>query len=271
MNETKIINKNTILVTLDVKSLYTNIPNHEEIEAVKSALNSVSQKPIATKVIIKFLFLILTFNNFVFNGIHDLQNIGCAMETICAPNYANIFMGKFEKTYIYPYINQFSNFYCRFVDDIFFIWNGTVIQLQEFIKKLNNHYPTIKFDFKFSKTSIEFLDTTVYKNKEQNKLLTTVYSKPTDRRHFPHYTSAYPRSLIKSIPYSQALRLKKICTETSELLKNLQVLKESFINRGFKEKFLDTEFQRFSENERDALLTPKSKEKDQKRIPYHNI
>ena len=219
INETKDINKDTILVTLDVKSLYTNIPNHEGIEAVKSSLNSVSQKPIATKVIIKFLFLILTLNNFVFNGIYYLQKIGFAMRTICAPNYANIFMRKFEKTYIYPYINQFSNFYCRFIDDIFFIWNGTVIQLQEFIKKLNNRHPIIKFDFKFSKTSIEFLDTTVYKNKEQNKLLTTVYCKPTDRRNFLHYTSAHPRSLIKSIPYSQALRLKKICAETSELSK----------------------------------------------------
>ena len=144
----------------------------------------------------------------------------------------------------------------------------TVIQLQEFIKKLNNCHPTIKFDFKFSKTSIEFLDTTVYKNKEQNKLLTTAYCKPTDRRNFLHYTSAHPRSLIKSIPYCQALRLKKICAETSELSKNLQVLKESFINRGFEEKFLDTEFQRLSEIKRDALLTPKSKEKDQKRIPF---
>ena len=70
--------------------------------------------------------------------------------------------------------------------------------------------------------------------------------------------------MIKSIPYSQALCLKKICAETSELSKNLQVLKESFINWGFKEKFLDTEFQRLSEIERDALLTPKSKEKDKK-------
>ena len=46
------------------------------------------------------------------------------------------------------------------------------------------------------------------------------------------------------------------------------MLKESFINQGFKEKFLDTEFRRLSEIERDALLTPKSKEKDRKRIPF---
>ena len=34
INETKDMNKDTILITLDVKSLYTSIPNHEGIEAV---------------------------------------------------------------------------------------------------------------------------------------------------------------------------------------------------------------------------------------------
>ena len=72
-------------------------------------------------------------------------------------------MRKFEKTH--PYINLFSKFYCGFINDIFFLWNGMLIQVQVFIKKLNNCHPTIKFDFKFSKTSIEFLDTTVYKNR----------------------------------------------------------------------------------------------------------
>ena len=74
--------------------------------------------------------------------------------------------------------------------------------------------------------------------------------------------------MIKRIPYSQFLCLKKICAETSQLSKNLPVLKESFINRGFKEKFLDAEFQRLSEIEGDGLLTPNSKEKDQKRILF---
>ena len=48
----------------------------------------------------------------------------------------------------------------------------------------------------------------------------------------------------------------------------MQVLKESFINQGFIEKFINTEFQRLSEIERDALLTPKSKEKNKKIISF---
>ena len=70
-----------------------NIPNHEGIEAVKSPLNSISQEPIATKGIIKFLF---------WNSL----SARCAIGTTCAPDYANIFMGKFEKknTFIHTLI-----------------------------------------------------------------------------------------------------------------------------------------------------------------------
>ena len=39
---------------LVAKSLYTNIPNHEDITAAKEALDSVPKRPIANKVIIKF-------------------------------------------------------------------------------------------------------------------------------------------------------------------------------------------------------------------------
>ena len=52
----------------------------------------------------------------------------------------------------------------------------------------------------------------------------------TDYINFLQYTPAHPRLLIKSIPYRQAFCLQNICAKTSELSKNLLVLKESFIN-----------------------------------------
>ena len=54
---------NSYLASLDVKSLYTNIPNSEGIKAVKTLLDKFPRKTIATKVI-----------------------KGCAMGTICAPS-----------------------------------------------------------------------------------------------------------------------------------------------------------------------------------------
>ena len=95
LENVKDTSKDSILVTLDVKALYTHISNHEGIETVKETLNNQAKKPIATRVIIKFLYLILTLNNFVFNGINYIQKKGCAMGTICALAYTKIFMRKF--------------------------------------------------------------------------------------------------------------------------------------------------------------------------------
>ena len=36
-------------------------------------------------------------NNFIFNSTNYLQAKGCAMGTICAPSYADIFMDHFGK------------------------------------------------------------------------------------------------------------------------------------------------------------------------------
>ena len=205
INGVQNITEDQFLVTLDVKSLFTNIPNHEGIKAAKEPLNSVPKKPIPTKII-KFLFLIITLKNFVFNGIHYFQTQGCAMGTIFAPTYANIFMAKFERNLMYPCFQTLSNFYCRFIDDIFLLWNGSETQLLGFITRLISRHPTIKFCSRYSKSSMEFLDTKMYKNKEKNKLLSAIYWKPTDRRNFLDPTSVHPRSLINSIPLIQALR-----------------------------------------------------------------
>ena len=88
---------NSILVTMDVRSLYTGIPNNEGIAATKKRYDNYIHKTIPSKIITTFLALILTLNNFVFNSKFYLQIKGCAMGTICAPAYANIFMTEFKQ------------------------------------------------------------------------------------------------------------------------------------------------------------------------------
>ena len=73
---------------MDVKALYTNIPNNEGIAAVKRKHDNYPNKSVATKVITTFLALFLTLNNFISNSKFCLQIKGCAMGTICAPTYA---------------------------------------------------------------------------------------------------------------------------------------------------------------------------------------
>ena len=68
----------TILATMDVASLYTNIPNTQGLEAVRQALIHSSPSRQLPKT---FLSKVLSMNNFDFTGKHFLQVGGTAMGT----------------------------------------------------------------------------------------------------------------------------------------------------------------------------------------------
>ena len=123
---------------------------------------------VSTKVIITFLSLILTLNNSVFNCKHYLQTMGCAMGTIWAPSYVNIFMANFEERRIYPYIKEISLLYLKYIADILMIWKGKKVKLMTFVKDLNEKHKAIKFDFQVSPRKIAFLDAMLYKDKNNN-------------------------------------------------------------------------------------------------------
>ena len=260
------IPEDSILVTMDVSSLYTNIPNNEGIESIKETLTSNKCAGTLIHVITTFLTLILTLNNFIFNGQHYLQTKGCAMGTKCAPSYANLFMGQFETKYICQKIKNKSVKYLRYIDDIFMIWTGTAKELKRFTEEINNVHHSIKFTVEYSFTNINFLDTTVYKS--NNKLYTKVYKKPTDRSLYLHSNSYHPNNLKRNIPYGQALRLKKICSENDQYLKSLDALKNSFLERGYTQENLENQFRKASSKPRDDLLKYQSREKSISTVPF---
>ena len=63
------------------------------------------------------------------------------MGTICAPVYANIFMGKFERKYIYPLTKDKSILFLRYINDIFMVWIKSEKQLKNFMSELNQKRP----------------------------------------------------------------------------------------------------------------------------------
>jgi hypothetical protein len=248
--------KNSYLVTLDVRSLYTNIPNEEGINVIKNLLTRNQSK--LTTVITAFLWLILTLNNFIFNSTNFLQVSGVAMGTKCAVIYANLFMSHFEENYIYNLMNNKTYFYKRFIDDIFLLWNGTLDELKTCLKKLNELHPTIKFDAKYSFESIDFLDTHTYKSID-GKLLTTLYTKPTDRQSYLHSKSYHPSSCKRSVAYSQALRIRNICTEDSEYFKHTGNLLNKLEERGHNKTSVQDQINKVYQIPRKDLLSKKQK------------
>ena len=81
--------------------------------------------------------MVLTLNNFEFNGEHFLQIGGTAMGTRLAPSYTNLFMSDFEDKFVYTYREQ-PLWWKRFIYDIFMLWTHGRDQLDEFIAHLNS-------------------------------------------------------------------------------------------------------------------------------------
>ena len=99
-------------------------------------------------------------------------------------------------------------------------------------------------NIKLSPRKVAFLDAMLYKD-ENNNIHTTLYHKPTDQQAFLHAKSEHPRSLKSSIPYSQALRLQKICSTITEFDKNCAIIKKNFLDRQYKEKTLDEQIKNY--------------------------
>ncbi|XP_072025089.1 uncharacterized protein [Amphiura filiformis] len=232
LDSLKDIPNDSILVSLDVKGLYTNIPHDDGITACKEALDNRTNKTPSTDDLINLLELTLKSNNFVFNDEHYLQTSGTAMGAKFSPSYANIFMGWHEGTLLNTSALKPLVWY-RYIDDIFMIWTHSKDELEQFINHANQIHPSIKFTSDYSPSQVNFLDVVV--KLSEGQIHTDLYSKPTDKHTYLLPTSCHPRHCTRNIPYSLALLLRRICSDESAFQHQAETLKQQLINRGYQE------------------------------------
>ena len=247
---------NASLVTIDVKSLFTNIIHKEGIKASREALEERTVKDVPTEFIIRLLEFILKHNIFSFNEELFSQQIGASMGTKPAPEYANIFLARridgklreiFEKYSDFP-----TNFLKRFLDDIFKIFVGSTKKLHEAFDEINKVHPTIKFTMSHTsienesesdrcscpeKKSIPFLDTSC--QIEKGRIILDLYKKPTDRNMYLMLDSCTPPACTRNIPYSLAMRINRICTLPESREQRFSELKELLIAREYRNGMVD--------------------------------
>jgi len=152
-----------MLVSMDVASLYTNIPQEEGITIVCKTYETfhLNKPPIPTLYLRDMLRLILKENSFHFNGKNYLQTHGTAMGTKMAVSFANIFMAAVETEIINrSHIKRLT--WKRYIDDVFSLWNINKEEINTFIELANSYHTTMKFTAEISDTEITFLDTCVY-------------------------------------------------------------------------------------------------------------
>ena len=246
--------QNTLLVTIDVVGLYSNIP-HEDL---KSALthflnNSVERKVPPANRVLELAEHVLENNVFRFDGDLFLQVFGTAMGTPLAPSAANLFMGWLETQLLAssPVPIQ-EELWKRFIDDIFLLWMGSEEELNEFFSHLNAFHRSIKFTMNSSATSVPFLDISI--SLENGFLVTDVYTKPTDSHAYLHPRSCHPRHIIKNIPYSMFLRLRRLCSKEETFKKRCEEWTGYFLSRGYKKTAVMRAMERASRTPRCETL-----------------
>lgn len=152
----------SLLFTIDIDSLYTNIETEAGMTAVKNCLAAFPDPKRPDDFILKLLYINLTKNDFEFDSKFYLQIKGTAMSKKFAPSYANIFMAEWEHGALSSAAKKPLCYY-RFLDDIWGIWTHSLEEFHIFAHHLNTHQRSIKIKFSVDPMEVNFLDVVSYK------------------------------------------------------------------------------------------------------------
>ena len=195
--------QSTLLFTMDVDSLYTNIPVNEGIQIVSELFLKHPDSRRPDRTLLTILELLLTHSAFTFRDSRFLQIRGVAMGKKFAGSFANLFMAHWETKCLQSSTVK-PLLWKRYQDDVFGIWPGSVHSLHSFLEHANSLHPNIHLSLSFG-SSVHFLDLTV--SIQRGSLDYCVYSKPTDTHLLLPPSSHHPRHVSKGVLYGQILRL----------------------------------------------------------------
>ena len=255
-----------ILCTVDVVGLYPTIPHSEGLTSLRRVLELRDNKQISSETLVELAEIVLKNNIFQSDEKTFKQVRGTAIGTKFAPPYAILFMADLEEK-ILSASEKKPMIWWRYIDDIFFIWEHGEESLEIFLNKLNSFHPTIKFTAEYSKETINFLDVNI--RLVGGQLMTDLFVKPTDTHQFLDPSSSHPYHCKKGIPYSQALRLYRICSDNESFDKRCNDWEGWLMERGYKGKMIRKQILRAREHSRKDLLEKEQTETPEPKLTFN--
>lgn len=70
------------------------------------------------------------------------------MDSNVSPSLVNLYMGWWEETFLFSQGNPFGEYidwFCRFIDDLIFVWKGPFHALDPFVGYLNANHLNLEF------------------------------------------------------------------------------------------------------------------------------
>ncbi|XP_063805763.1 uncharacterized protein LOC134984051 [Pseudophryne corroboree] len=249
-------------LTLDVQSLYTNIPHDLGINAIARRLTEDGDlTDLHQKFILDSISFILRHNYFTFLDTFYLQVMGTAMGTRFAPSYANLYMGEVEDQLVWGGdLGADLVLYGRYIDDLFIIWNGDAESASAFVSHLNSNSFNLIFTHTYHPHNINFLDISL--EIRGNRISTTNYIKEVGTDAYLHFKSGHYMPWKKSIPKSQFLHLRRNCSDLTTFNIQAKSMMEAFLSRGYPKLLIESALGEVKQRKREDLLIPKNKNKE---------
>jgi hypothetical protein len=161
--------------------------------------------------------------------------------------------------------------FLRYIDDIFGTADCGEANLLSFMEFVDQFHPALRFTWEISTNSVNFLDMSISFNGDQ--LATSVHYKETDSHSYLTYTSSHPTSCKDSIPYSQLLRLRRLCSDDADFDIQADKMVNFFHERGYPSNITNTALHRCQAITREESLRNKDTSNNCQRTPlvltYH--
>ena len=237
------------LASFDVKSLFTNIPLVETVNiCVEQLFKDTSEINNLNKKQFENLLNLATKESFfLFNGKYYQQIDGVAMGSPLGPTLANAFLCFHEQKWLSECPVEFRPlYYRRYVDDCFLIFKDPNHN-SKFLDYLNAKHPNIEFTAENeTDNKLPFLDVLV--KKDQEKLVTEVYRKPTFTGLGISFLSFVPYIFKINSISTLVHRCYSLTSCWTSFHLEIQNLREYFINNGFPLCIFDSFVKKFLDN-----------------------
>ena len=242
------------LVSFNVKSLFTSIPLQLALDCTETAINnSTIELPLPTDDLMDLLNLCLTSTYFQYNGKHYKQLHGTAMGSPVSVVVAEIVMQNIEEQALATYKRTLP-LWLRYVDDTFTAVHKD--EIDDFHEHLNGQNADIQFTKEIEENGkIPFLDCLV--TRDNNKLRTTIYRKPTHTDRLLDQSSYNPTSHKATTIRTLTRRAQLVCDSPDSLTDENKYLDNVFNKNNYNRDFVRHNTYRNSEpNATNTNATP---------------
>ena len=260
-----------LIFTMDcIKSLYTVIPNDGGLCTLQYYLDKREILEPPTDTLLRMAELVLTLNTFEFSGEYYKQTGGVTMGSRLGPNYACLFVGHEEERILSSYTGIKPDLYKQYMDDVAGAASCSEEDLRQFLEFASSFHPNLEYTWSVSTDKLPLLD--IYMKPQANRIATSIYYKATDSHSYLNFSSSHPYSCKSSIPYSQFLRLRKICSDDANFDIEAAKMETFLAARGYPNDLIRRGRERASTKSRaeilksDAANTANNIAKD--RIPF---